>query len=290
MPAFAPHPERRVAVVTGASSGIGAAVVRELTLAGHPVVLGARRVQRCEELVESLRAEVGDSLEAVSFALDVADNSSVLDFARRATQWAGEVDIVVSNAGGMDPVAGLGDPARFRSQVELNLLGPQALAAAFGPAMVERGHGDLVFVTSESAVIPRPMAAGYVAAKAGVEALVRTMRIELEGTGVRAGLVRPGPTATEQGSTWDAAIVEHVVETWQRFALIRHDGYMRPRDVAAAVMAMVSTARGSEVALIEIQPQAPTGQRVVRDNPAQQRVVPDNPAQQLVVRDNPKQH
>ncbi len=73
--------------------------------------------------------------------------------------------------------------------------------------------------------------------------------------------------------------VEHVVETWQRFALIRHDGYMRPRDVAAAVMAMVSTARGSEVALIEIQPQAPTGQRVVRDNPAQQRVVRDNPAQ-----------
>ena len=268
MPRFEPHPARRPAVVTGASAGIGAAIVRRLVSEGVPVVLGARRVERCQRLLDALAAEFERTPEALVLPLDVTALDSIAAFAEAATAWAGEIDIVISNAGGLDPLPAWGSPEGFGGQISLNLLGPQALCAQLCPAMIARQRGDLVFVTSETAVFTRPLAAGYVAAKAGLEAWVRTLRLELEGTGVRAGMVRPGPTVTEQGGDWDGVDIEHVVRTWERLALIRHDGYMRPDDVATAVWAMVTTPRGAEIALIEAQPQAPVGPRTVADRPA----------------------
>ncbi|HLX88187.1 MAG TPA: SDR family NAD(P)-dependent oxidoreductase, partial [Acidimicrobiales bacterium] len=96
MPRFEPHPQRRVAVVTGASSGIGQATARALAGAGHPVVLGARRLERLESVAEEIRAAGG---EAVALRLDVADAGSVDAFVKAAIDAAGSPDVVVSCAG-----------------------------------------------------------------------------------------------------------------------------------------------------------------------------------------------
>src|SRR5579862_2890494 len=128
MPRFEPHPQRRVAVVTGASSGIGQATARALAGAGHPVVLGARRLERLESVAEEIRAAGG---EAVALRLDVADAGSVDAFVKAAIDAAGSPDVVVSCAGQFLPYdAADPRPEDFDAVVEVNLLGAHRLVAA----------------------------------------------------------------------------------------------------------------------------------------------------------------
>lgn len=255
MPRFAPHPERRPAVVTGASSGIGAATAAALAAAGHPVVLAARRIDRLEDLAAKLVAEGG---EAVALPLDLADTASIDAFAEAARDALGPLDVVVANAGVIDATTAMdADPDGFAATVQVNLLGTQRLAARLGPAMVERGHGDWVLVTSDVVVRPRTHMAAYVAAKSGLEGLARAMQMELEGTGVRVGMVRPGPSSTEQGTSWSEATVLHVMPHWERWGHLRHSGALRPTEVADAIAYMVAAPKGTHLSLIEVQPEAP---------------------------------
>lgn len=255
MPRFEPHPPRRTAVVTGASSGIGAATARALAAAGHPVVLGARRVERCEQIAGEIRDAGG---EALALPLDLADHGSVDDFAARSESELGPVEVVVSNAGDVQPITTVGaSPEEFTRQMQVNLLGAQALVHALVPPMVGRRRGDVVFVTSEVAVRPRTHMAAYVASKAGLEGFAAAMAMEMEGTGVRVGVVRPGPSSTEQGTTWDADAITRVVASWDAWGLMRHDGALRPAELAQAVLAVVSAPRGTRYALLEVQPEAP---------------------------------
>jgi NADP-dependent 3-hydroxy acid dehydrogenase YdfG len=255
MPRFEPHPQRRTAVVTGASSGIGAATAVALATAGHPVALGARRAAQCEDLAESIRAGGG---EAIAAPLDVSDDDSVQGFAAAVAGQLGPVEILISCAG--DAVAGLVhelDSAEFLRQVQVNLIGAHRLVAAIVPGMVTRQRGDVVFISSDVARTPRPRMGGYVAAKNGLDGMARAMQMELEGTGVRVCLVRPGPTMTGMGMTWDAGTVQAVLDDWGRWGLARHPNFLRPADVAAAVTAVVSMPRGAHLTLLEIQPEAP---------------------------------
>ncbi len=256
MPRFDPHPGQRPAIVTGASSGIGRAVAVTLAAAGHPVALGARRVDRCEATVAEIRAAGGD---AIALALDVTDEASVAAFVKRATADLGDIDVVVSNAGNVQPGSVIGtEPSRFAAEIGVNLLGVQTLLHHAVPSMVERGHGDVVIVTSEVARHPRPLTAAYVASKRGLEALAEALEMELEGTGVRSGIVRPGPANTEQGTDWSEADVNRIIDAWTHWGLMRHTGSLRPGDIANGVVAMVSAPRGTHINLMEIQPQAPT--------------------------------
>lgn len=255
MPKFAPHPERRVAVVTGASSGIGAATAKELAAAGHPVVLGARRTERLDELAASINAAGG---EAATVALDLTDDDSIEAFAKRAQEAFGPIDIVVSNAGDVHPATALGvDPDDFVRAVQINLTGAHRLANRLGRPMVEAGRGDLVFVTSDVVVRQRTHMAGYVAAKSGLEGLVRAMQMELEGTGVRATMVRPGPSSTEQGTTWSEDTVNAVLPHWSAWGHLRHSGALRPQEIAEVIAYVVSVPKGTHLTLVEIQPEAP---------------------------------
>jgi NADP-dependent 3-hydroxy acid dehydrogenase YdfG len=255
MPRFEPHPERRAAIVTGASSGIGAATSRALAAAGHPVVLGARRVERCEELAAAIRDDGGTAL---ALRLDLTDPDSIAGFADAAEARMGPIEVLVSNAGDVRPITAVGAaPDEFARQLRVNLLGAQALVHEVVPGMVGRRRGDVVFVTSEVALQPRTHMAAYVAAKTGLEGFARAMAMECEGTGVRVGVVRPGPSSTEQGSTWDAATIDEVVASWDRWGLLRHNGALRPTEVAQAVLAVVSAPRGTRYAVLEIQPEAP---------------------------------
>lgn len=254
MPRFQPHPERRPAIVTGASSGIGAATALALAAAGHPVALGARRTDRLGDLAAKIVADGG---EAIAVALDLTDDASIREFVRRAEDGLGPIEVLVSNAGDVQPITTTADPAEFARQMQVNLLGAQALVHEVVPAMVRRRRGDVVFVTSEVAHSPRTHMAAYVASKAGLEGFAAAMAMECEGTGVRVGIVRPGPSATEQGTTWSVESVEEVVASWQHWGLLRHDGSLRPAEMAQAILAVVSAPKGTRWAVLEVQPEAP---------------------------------
>jgi NADP-dependent 3-hydroxy acid dehydrogenase YdfG len=255
VPRFPVHPERRPAVVTGASSGLGRAMAVALAAAGHPVVLGARRKARLDEAVEEIRAAGG---EAVALPLDLNDAESVAAFAEGAEAAMGPTEVLVSCAGEARPGSSVGTaPEEFLRLLEVNLLGPQRLLHLLGPGMVERRRGDVVFVSSESAADPWPEVAAYVTAKTGLEALARTAAMELEGTGVRVGVVRPGRAATEQGTTWSERELLDLPALWVRWGLLRHPGMLRGPEVAAAVVAMVSMPRGAHISLLEVLPEAP---------------------------------
>jgi len=251
-------PEDRPAIVTGASSGIGEATARALAGAGHPVVLGARRVERCEEVVAEIRAAGG---EATAAQLDVSDLDSVAGFVKAAEQAFGPVEVVVSNAGDvLATVAAETEPDRFAAQVSVNLLAAQRLVALVVPGMAERQRGDVVFVTSDVTRVPRPRMSSYVASKWGLEGLARAMQLELEGTGVRASIVRPGPTTSGMGAGWDGDTITAVLRDWKRHGLLRHDGYLPAEGVAGAVLAVVSAPRGTHLTLVEVEPEAPVGE------------------------------
>jgi NAD(P)-dependent dehydrogenase (short-subunit alcohol dehydrogenase family) len=255
MARFAPHPDRRPAVVTGASSGIGQATAVALAALGHPVVLGARRVELCEDTAEAIRNQGG---QAVAVHLDLADGASVDRFAAAAVDTLGEVEIVVSNAGQNRAGAVLDtDAATFDDVLRVNLSGTHRLVLALLPAMVARTRGDVVFVTSDVAERPRPSMAAYVTSKWGLEGYVRSLQMELEGTGVRATVVRPGPTLTGMGMDWDPDVTAGVIEQWESWGFARHDNFMRPKGVAQAIVAAVSLPRGTCATTVELQPEAP---------------------------------
>jgi NAD(P)-dependent dehydrogenase (short-subunit alcohol dehydrogenase family) len=257
MPRFEPHPDRRAAVVTGASSGIGQATALALAEAGHPVVLGARRLDRLEDTADKIVADGG---EALALLLDLTDDASIDAFAEAAQAQLGPIEVVVSNAGEVLPATALGvEPDEFVRQVQTNVLGAHRLVRRLGPPMVDRGRGDIVFVSSDVVRLPRTYMAAYITSKHALEGLARAMQMELEGTGVRVGVVRPGPATTGQGATWDPAVIDEVLGDWDRWGIMRHPGYLRPVDVARAVLAVVSTPRGTHLTLVEVEPEAPAG-------------------------------
>jgi len=255
VPRFDPHPPIRPALVTGASSGIGEATARVLAAAGHPVALGARRVERCEAVAAEIVEQGGRAFAA---GLDLADEASLKEFVAAAEGALGRIDVVVSNAGD----TGMGDaaeipPDAFAAETRVNLLGAQHLMSLVVPGMIERGRGDIVFVTSDVLRMPRPGIAAYVASKWGLEGLARAAQMELEGTGVRASIVRPGPTATGMGRGWDAGRFTDLVQRWAHWGLARHDHFLSPAHVAAAIAAVVAMPPGAHVTLLEIEPEAP---------------------------------
>jgi NADP-dependent 3-hydroxy acid dehydrogenase YdfG len=177
----------RIAVITGASSGIGAATARALAGDGFRVVLGARRLQQLEEIA----AEVGG--EAI--ALDVTDPQSVETFAAHIPNCA----VLVNNAGGalgLEPL-GEADEEKWRVMYEANVLGTMRMTRALLPRLVASGDGHIVAVTSIAGIESYRGGAGYVAAKHAQRATLRTLRLELLGEPVRLTEIVPGMVETE---------------------------------------------------------------------------------------------
>jgi len=248
------HPDRRPAVVTGASSGIGAAAALALAAAGHPVALGARRIDKCAEVAEQIRGAGG---EAVVHALDVADPDSVKAFAEQSTRSLGDVEVLVSNAGGLAVGAVHEvDTEEFGREIDVNLLGAHRLVRAFVPGMVARRRGDVVFVSSDVARRARPFTSAYTASKWGLEGMAHAMQMELEGTGVRASIVRPGPTRSEIGTGFSAEEFAFLIGKWQVWGHARHPRSLRASAIADAIVSVVSAPRGVHLNAVEISPEA----------------------------------
>ena len=225
---------------------------------GYPVVLGARRVEKCAAVVDELRA---DGLSAWAFPLDVADAASRDAFVKLAVEAVGDVEVLVSNAGLSRPASALEvDEATLLEHLQVNLVGAQQLAAAFGRPMVERGRGDLCFVTSEVVREPRPWVAPYVSSKFALEGLVTVLMRELEGTGVRVSCIRPGQTLTEMGFDWEPERTGEILASWKRWGLARHPHFMPPSGIAAAVAACVGAPPGVSFAYVDVEPVPPPRQ------------------------------
>lgn len=249
------RPESRPVVVTGASSGIGAATAAVLAGAGYPVALGARRVDKLDQVADAVRENGGEVTVA---PLDLTVPESVTEFAAKVSADLGDIEAVVSNAGLVAPGALVDvDTDRIAAELDLNVLGAHRLVRAFLPGMLERRRGDLLLVSSDVAVRARPFMGAYAASKWGLEGLGHALQMETEGTGVRVSLVRPGPTWSEMGSDWTDAEAAEVLTAWVRFGLARHPHFLKPEAIARAIETVLSAPRGVHINLMEVSPEAP---------------------------------
>lgn len=180
----------QTAVVTGASSGIGAATARRLAADGYDVVVAARRQDR----LESLAAEIGGR----ALALDVTDQESVAAFAAELDG----CDVLINNAGGAwgsEPVAD-GHPEDWQRMFSVNVLGVLHVTQALLPLLRAGGGGTIVNLTSTAAYVNYEGGGGYSAAKHGAHALTETLRLELAGDPVRVIEIQPGMVHTDEFS------------------------------------------------------------------------------------------
>jgi uncharacterized protein len=193
MPLPKPSPTS-TAVVTGASSGIGADLARELASRGYGVTLVARR----EDKLHALAAELGDAVRVEVIACDVADAAARADLFDEVGRRGLTVDILVNNAGigTMGPVAD-SPVADEIAQVRVNVEAVIDLTTRAVQQMVPRGRGAILNVGSTAGFQAFPGQAGYAATKAFVRNYTDGLRVELAGTGVTAAALHPGPVRTE---------------------------------------------------------------------------------------------
>jgi short-subunit dehydrogenase len=186
----------QIALVTGASSGIGAEFARQLAGRGVDLVLVARRADRLQALADTLQAEFG--ITATPISADLTAPGASADLAAEVARRGLEVDILVNNAGFATHGAFVDeDPSRMRDEMTLNVVTVVELTRQFLPGMVDRRRGIVVNVASTGAFQPVPTMAVYGATKAFVLSFTEALWGELEGTGVRALALCPGATETE---------------------------------------------------------------------------------------------
>lgn len=186
-----PDSTRPLAVVTGASSGIGEATARALAGSGYQVICAARRTDR----IEALAAET----DGVAVACDVTSEASVTELAETV---GGSLDVLVNNAGGafgMTPV-GEADSDQWRRMYDVNVIGLMQVTRELLPALVASGAGVIVNVGSIAGRIAYEGGAGYTAAKHGTKVITETLRLELYDQPVRVCEVAPGMVHTEEFS------------------------------------------------------------------------------------------
>ncbi|NMO50215.1 SDR family NAD(P)-dependent oxidoreductase [Actinoplanes sp. TBRC 11911] len=184
------------AVVTGASSGIGAATARMLASQGFHVIAAARRTDRLSELVK----EIGSSATAVE--TDVTSDESVARLAEVVAGLDGPLTLLVNNAGGaagLDEIE-VGSVEDWQWMFDVNVLGTLRTTKALMPALIASGNGTIVTVGSTAAFVPYEGGGGYVAAKHAQTALVGTLRLEIVGKPVRVIEIDPGMVRTDEFS------------------------------------------------------------------------------------------
>ncbi len=239
---------RPIALVTGASSGIGAATVRALAEAGFETVAAARRLERCEQLAH----EVGGR----AVRLDVADRWSAAALAEAVP----EVDAVVHSAGGalgLEPVAEADDD-RWREMYESNVIGVMRVTKALLPALRDSESPIIVLIGSVAGVEVYEGGGGYTAAKHAVHALAQTLRLELHGEGVRVTEVAPGMVETEFSLVRFGGDAERAAEVYRGIDPLTSD------DVAAAVAFCVTRPANVDVDYLAIKPTAQATAKILR--------------------------
>jgi NADP-dependent 3-hydroxy acid dehydrogenase YdfG len=237
----------KIALVTGASSGIGAATALSLAEAGAKVAVCARRVERLEGLVGKV-GEMGG--EALAIPGDMTVESDARSAVEKTIERFGALDILVNSAGVMQAGGIEGcDTALYKQVIDINLMGTVYTCAAAVPHMVERGTGDIITISSLAGRKGGPMTSAYSASKHAVNMMTDGMRQELGGKGIRVVTLMPGATETEVGENiadpnWRKAITAHVTK----------EGAVKPRDIGEAIVFICAMPRRTNISEISIRP------------------------------------
>jgi NADP-dependent 3-hydroxy acid dehydrogenase YdfG len=236
----------RVVLVTGASSGIGAATVRPLASAGFEVVGAARRIERVEEVVRGIGGR--------ALRLDVTDPDSVAALADSLP----DLSVLVNNAGGalgLEPVADA-DEENWHEMYEANVMGVMRVTKALLPALERSGNGHIVVIGSVAGVEVYPGGGGYTAAKHAAHAITETLRLELLGKPIRVSEVAPGMVETE------FSLVRFGGDRARADAVYEGTTPLTGEDVADAIAYVVTRPPHVDIDYLSIKP---TDQATARD-------------------------
>jgi NADP-dependent 3-hydroxy acid dehydrogenase YdfG len=223
----------RVALITGASAGIGAAVARALADAGASIALVARRPERLEAITAQLQDR---GTPALALTVDVTREAEIAAAMEAVDARFGRLDILVNNAGVMflAPIAEA-DPAEWRQMMELNLWGLMVATQRALPVMKRGAGGHVVNIASVAGRVANPGASGYAATKFGVVAFSESLRREVYRDNIRVTVVEPGLVATELG-----ARITHPPSRASVQQRLTESTPLQPEDVAAAVVYAVT--------------------------------------------------
>jgi NADP-dependent 3-hydroxy acid dehydrogenase YdfG len=237
------HNTARVAVITGASSGIGEATARALAAGRHQVALLARRLDR----IQALADEIGNG--AIAIEADVTDRDSILAAAERVQRELGGADILVNNAGVMLTAPFTSDQREeHRRMVETNLLGAMTVTEVFLDQLRANGGGDLVNISSVAGRVAPAGFAAYAATKWGMNGWSEALRVELQ-PDIRVIVIEPGAIATE--------LSHHITHADSKRAAQEYlDMALPPDDIADVIAFAVSRPRRMTLNEILVRPTA----------------------------------
>jgi NADP-dependent 3-hydroxy acid dehydrogenase YdfG len=237
----------KVALVTGASSGIGEAAALCLAEAGATVVVCARRAERLSGLVEQIEAAGG---KALALPGDMTVEDDACGAVAQTVAAFGRIDILINSAGIME-AGGIEncDTAIYRRVIDINLMGTVYTSAAAVPHMLEQGGGDIITISSLAGRKGGPMTSAYSASKHAVNMMTDGMRQELGGKNIRVTTLMPGATETEVADSisdpqWRTAIKAHVSK----------EGAVKPRDIGEAIVFILAMPRRTNISEISIRP------------------------------------
>lgn len=217
-------------LITGSSSGFGAAAAIAFAREGARLLLGARRVPRLEAIAAEARQ--AGAPEALCHALDVSQTSSVNEYAQWVRKRTDRVDVLINNAGGalgLEPVA-QGQDDDWETMMQTNVLGVLRMTRAILPLMLPHPGSYILNVGSIAGRVVYEGGAAYCAAKAGELQITRTLRLELSGTGVRVGTIDPGLAETEFSVVRFKGDKERAKKVYEGVTALR------PEDVAEALV------------------------------------------------------
>ncbi|MDE2405166.1 MAG: SDR family NAD(P)-dependent oxidoreductase [Sphingomonadales bacterium] len=237
----------KIALVTGASSGIGEATALALAEAGATVAVSARRADRLAGLVQKIEAAGG---KALALAGDMAVEADAIKAVEDTVAAFGRIDILINSAGIMQAGGIEGaDLALYRKVIDVNLMGTIYTCQAAIPHMLKHGVGDIITISSLAGRKGGPQTNAYSASKHAVNSATDAMRQELGNRNIRVSILMPGATRTEVGDSivdpnWRAAIQAHVAK----------DGAVEPSEIADTLVFMLSMPRHVNISEISVRP------------------------------------
>jgi NADP-dependent 3-hydroxy acid dehydrogenase YdfG len=241
----------KVALVTGASSGIGAAAALALAASGVAVAVSGRRAERLFALVAKIEAAGG---KALAFAGNVAAEVDATKSVEDTVAQLGRIDILI-NCAGVNEAGGVESLSldQWRKVIDINLYGTLYTCKAAVPHMKAQGSGDIINISSTSGRRAAGLFGPYSTSKFGLTGLTEGLRQEVGGAGIRVSIIEPGATETEIADSitdpkWREMIQQHVSK----------EGAMQPGDIAEAIMFILSLPRRANVSQILIRPTTDT--------------------------------
>jgi len=237
----------KVALVTGASSGIGEAIALALAASGATVAASARRIDRLTGLVAKIEAAGG---KALALPGDMAVEADALKAVEDTVAQLGAIDILINSAGVMDP-GGIenGDIAIYRKNIDINLMGTVYTCHAAIAHMLAQGGGDIINISSLAGRKGGPQTSAYSASKHAVNAMTDALRQEVGNRNIRVSVLMPGATRTEVGDSitdpnWRKAIQAHVAK----------EGAVEPSEIADTIVFMLAMPRHVNISEISVRP------------------------------------